>query len=409
MINQRRWVCTNPLCRNTVNDQFNFVEPGRRNTNITDMMILDAFRDYTLTASKIASLFGVSDTYAITLFSRYVDMPKRALTEAICIDEVHINVDSSCKYALVIQDFITGEPIDLLPSRREDVTEPYFASIPIKQRLNVKYVVTDMYRPYIGFVDKYFPNAVSIVDSFHVVKYINSHLYNYINKLIRKYRDRDELRHDQLEQEFKRKIEFIPSVEYYLLKKYKWLILKNNEDINYSAKPFYNFKLRRYVTLGDIERMIFNFEPELKKLRDLKETYIRFNKTHGGNHKEACIKLRYIIDDYRASEYDMFHTIADSLEYHYDSIINSFILIQRKLKDGDHVSRLSNGPMEALNHIVKDIKRNGRGYRNFSHLRNRFLFSQRKNSAILGVPKTMDEISVNTGKKRGPYRKKEKK
>ena len=35
------------------------------------------------------------------------------------------------------------------------------------------------------------------------------------------------------------------------------------------------------------------------------------------------------------------------------------------------------------------MKRNGRGYQNFSHLRNRFLFSQRENAAILGVPKPL--------------------
>lgn len=48
--------------------------------------------------------------------------------------------------------------------------------------------------------------------------------------------------------------------------------------------------------------------------------------------------------------------------------------------------------MESLNRIPKDMKRIGRGYLNFYHIRNRFLFAGRKNARILGVPKTLDEI-----------------
>ena len=59
------------------------------------------------------------------LFDRYVKMDRLPLTDAICIDEVHLDMDEHCKYALVIQDFHTGDPIVLLRSRRKDVTEPY--------------------------------------------------------------------------------------------------------------------------------------------------------------------------------------------------------------------------------------------------------------------------------------------
>ncbi|MBQ3612360.1 MAG: transposase [Firmicutes bacterium] len=42
------------------------------------------------------------------------------------------------------------------------------------------------------------------------------------------------------------------------------------------------------------------------------------------------------------------------------------------------------GPIEALNRKAKDLKRSGRGYRNFDHLRNRFLFSTRIDPALDG-------------------------
>jgi len=404
-LNQRRYKCTNPVCGRTQNDEFSFINPYRRNTNVTDLLIVSAFKDPQMTACQIAKMLDISDTQAITTFARYVDMPARQLTEAICIDEVHVDISQQCKYALVIQDFVSGEPIDMLPSRRKDITEPYFAGIPIKQRRLVQYLVTDMYRPYLKFVDQYFPNAVHVVDSFHVVKMINGHLHKYLLRLIRKYRELDELRHDALEQELGRRIEFTPSKEYYLLKKYEWLILKNNDDVKYSGQSKYNRKLRRYATIGEIESMIFDIDPNLKELRDLKEKYIRFNRQYGGKHKAAKAKLGEIIQKYEDCPYDMFHKIAESLRYHFDRIVNSFIMVQRHCKGDTYIKRLSNGPVEGLNRIVKDMKRDGRGYGNFEHLRNRFLYSQRANASILGTPKSLEEACPKTGIKRGSYAK----
>lgn len=43
-------------------------------------------------------------------------------------------------------------PVDILRSRRTDVTEPYFSSIPIEERNSVKYLLSDMYNPYLTYV-----------------------------------------------------------------------------------------------------------------------------------------------------------------------------------------------------------------------------------------------------------------
>ena len=75
--------------------------------------------------------------------------------------------------SLVIKDFHTGDPIDLLISRRTNVAEPYFTSIPIEERLEVRYLISDMYNPYIAYVEKYFPNATPVVDAFQ--SYIAPH------------------------------------------------------------------------------------------------------------------------------------------------------------------------------------------------------------------------------------------
>lgn len=48
-------------------------------------------------------------------------------------------------------------------------------------------------------------------------------------------------------------------------------------------------------------------------------------------------------------------------------------------------SRLFNGPIESINRKVKNLKRLRRGFRNFEHFRNRFLYAARKTRVQNGV------------------------
>lgn len=141
---------------------------------------LEKRMDYHLCGLLCSCTFHVSDTYAHDVFERYVKLDRLPLTDAISVDEVFLHMDNNCKYALVIQDFHTGDPFDLLRSRRMNVTEPYFTSIPPEERNSVKYLISDMYNPYISYVDKYFPNAVPVVDSFHVLQWITRSIDNYM-------------------------------------------------------------------------------------------------------------------------------------------------------------------------------------------------------------------------------------
>ena len=405
-VQQRRWKCTNNACSYVTTDQFSFVEKFKHNSSVSDLLIVDAFRDSNLSAAQIARKFNVSDSYALTTFAKYVDMHRRQLGEAISVDEVHVEVSRVCNYALVIQDFVTGEPIDMVPSRRQEFTEPYFASIPVNERLKVKYLISDMYKPYIAFVDKYFPNAVSVVDSFHVIKHINNQLHVYMNALARKIRKEDEERHHEREIQFHREMKFYPSREYYIVKHFQWIVRSNPENRVYRNKPQYNPRLQQYVDLHDLEYYLFKIDPDLKELRRLKDKYIDFNNKYGNNPKQARPVLRALIQEYRTSGYKIFRDFADTLDWHFESIINSFIVIERCCSDGTHISRLSNGPMESLNRIAKDLKRNARGFRNFEHLRNRFLFSERRNAQMLAIPLPKEKYAPSTGVKRGPYKKK---
>ena len=386
ILKQRRWKCTNPECNYDISDTFRFVNKRRRTTNATDMLIVYAYRNLMETTTSIATRFHVSDTYAHEVFDRYVKMDRLSLTDAICIDEVYLDMDEYCKYALIIQDFHTGDPIDLLRSRRANVTEPYFVSIPIEERNNVKYLISDMYNQYISYVDKYFPNAVSVIDSFHVIQWMIRMIDNYIRQLLKKFRQRDRELEEKLSLEEQRPVSLPQSDEVYLLQKYRWLILANQSSITYHADPRMDPHFRCLMNTYDYEDALFRIDPNLKDFRDLKEIYIQFNSRNAGKPLEAQKELDTLIFKYQNSEHEIFRNFGDLLETYKDYIINSFIMVEKHGFGKVYHSRLSNGPIESINRKVKDLKRSGRGYRNFEHFRNRFLYAARQAPILNGTP-----------------------
>lgn len=384
LLKQRRWRCTNPDCRYETNEEFRFVNRNRRCTNATDMMIVLSFRDLSESAASIAKRFHTSDTHVLDIFDRYVKLDRLPLTDIISVDEVYTDMEKDCKYALVIQDFYTGDPIDILRSRRSKVTEPYFVSIPIEERNRVKYLLSDMYNPYVAFVDKYFPNAVSVIDAFHVVQWIVHAIDMYIRQLERGFRKRDREKEERLSAEQGRPISLPQSDEVYLLKKYRWLILSNQDHVFYHADARIDPHFRCYMNTYDYEAALFRIAPRLKKLRDLKEIYIRFNSRNAGQPLRAAEEIEDIIDQYFQCGEDIFVDFALLLCKYKEPILNSFVMVEKNGPGGIYDSRLSNGPIESLNRKLKDLKRLGRGFRNFEHFRNRFLYAARNNPVLYG-------------------------
>lgn len=78
---------------------------------------------------------------------------------------------------------------------------------------------------------------------------------------------------------------------------------------------------------------------------------------------------------YQSSYCEVFRDFGDLLEKHKNYIINSFIMVEKYGYEKVYKSRLSNGPTESLNRKAKDLKRSGKGYRDFEYFRNHFLYA----------------------------------
>lgn len=120
---------------------------------------------------EIAKNYGVSLTTVFELFDKfYSKVDRRKFGKILCIDEIHISKATSPKFATVIVDGETGKLLDMIHGRRKENLYPYFRAIPEEERLKVRYFVSDMYDLYDTICKKFFPNAIHIIDPFHIVK-----------------------------------------------------------------------------------------------------------------------------------------------------------------------------------------------------------------------------------------------
>lgn len=407
IIHQRKWKCTNCSCYK--NELFPFVEKHKQSTTLIPLLVLDAMKDLNRSAVSIAKQFNISDTQVHDIFTAYVDLPRLKLPEILSVDEVYLNINHKDKYALVLMDFKTGEIVDILHNRWKSTVDQYFYSIPLEERKRVKFIICDAYRNYMEYPENYFPNAKVILDSFHISKHLISKLNAYINQVMKRYLERDKKELEKKNHDTNRDNKSIKeSDEVILLRNYRWVLLKNNDEIKYSVNRHYHNLLGMHLDTYTIEKMFFALDVNFKPLHELKERFIIFNQSKFDKYEDVEKDFDELINEYKASDQIIFKQFAEYLNKFKTEIIYSFTVseVSRRTKDEQdkYYSRLSNGPMEGFNRKPKDYKRNARGFSNFDYTRNRILWSTRKNPTVRGIPKSYQLVhSYKTDHPRGPY------
>lgn len=411
LVHQREWECK--TCKIFINEEYPFLQPYKQSSYLTFYMVCEAMKDLNRSTASIAEQFHMSDTQVHDIFTAHVDLPALPLPRFLSVDEVYLNIDKNHLYAFVIMDFITGEIVDIVENRWQSTLENYFLNIPLEQRMNVEVIISDAYRSYMDFPQEYFPRARSVLDSFHCVKILIDKINSYINLVQKKYQEKDKKRLEEKNHDFNLDIKTIKaSREVVLLREFRWVMLKNVDNIYYSDRLKYNSKLRMNVDTKRIESLFFDLDPNFEKIRVLKEKFIDFNSMSFDNEEDVKIKLEELIEEYRTSEINIFVEFSQFLKKYSSSIIASFTTVEVSRKTSrevdEYYARLSNGPMESFNRKPKDYKRSARGFSNFDYTRNRILWSTRRNPQYLGKTKTKEEIHSYRGKKRGKYKKKKK-
>ena len=358
--NARRFYCK--ICKHTYYEKNPFALKNNKLSLYTIYAVLNDLKDHTVTFKNIANKYNISVTSVINIFDSYIVANRRHLPEAICIDEFYTSKKRQYKYACVFMDFLSKKIIYVYPSRRKDRLTSELSFIPKNERLNVKYVIIDMWDTYRDLSSIYFPNCKIAVDSFHVIKHLNDAIDSIRLKVMKKF---DKHTNTLIQND----------IYYYMLKKYHFFFTMNFENI-FNGQTYIR-KLKTRWTKHEIRNYLFSIDDDLKNAYILKEWYREFNLT--ADYETCDQEFEELINDFLNSKHEEFRTFGKLLYHWKKEIKNSFIRYQGK--------RLSNGPIEGANSRIKTILKSANGYTNFNRLRNRIMYSLNKDIPIKGNPK----------------------
>ena len=260
------------------------------------------------------------------LIKNYGHLPK-----IFGIDEFNATKDTISKLAFIIVNQENHNIFDINNSRLSMDIEKYFKRYSKQERDKVKFITLDLYKPYYKLMHSLFKNAVLIPDRFHIIIQARNALDKTRIKLCYK-----------------------SNPNYTKLKKYWKLILKDKKDLN-KTKRTYQKCFRKEMTQEEIVTYLINTNDELYETYQIYQTILYsigtknkdiFLSIINGKNKKISKYMKKAIRTFKSME-----------KY----IINSFMY------------EYSNGIVEGINNVIKQVKHVAYGYKKFAHLKARIM------------------------------------
>jgi transposase len=245
-------------------------------------------------------------------------------------------------YATTVADVENHQIIDILPSRHFVDVAGWLNKQPRAWKERVRFGALDMSATYAAVYSVILPKAAQVVDPFHLIALANRCL-----DAVRRRVQTEQLGH------------------------------RGRRD-----DPLY--RARRALLVGE-EKLSAEAAARLQSLLEL-----------GDPGAEVAIAYRVkerLRDFYRATNPDEARQLLEELQGHClkRSMPPEVQRLGRTIRDwfakicNYHLAKMSNGPTEALNNLVKRIKRVGFGFRNFENYRIRaLLYAGKPNWRVLG-------------------------
>ncbi len=346
LYHQRRFIC--PKCGKTRMEDNPFTSDDHRISDKTILNILETLKRYNVPFTQAAEMYGISTMGVMKIFDRYVDMKRLPLSKIICLDEIYFSRTRKKKYVLVIINFANRAVLDILKDRDKSTLSSYFRKLSFKEKDRVEYVCIDMNDHYRDIVSIYFKNATIVADSYHVVKHVHDALDEVRKRIMRRFEDNKK------------------SDEYYLLKYRDELLFQKDPLSAEHRKVKRNHHFRYDLSEAELLEMTLKIDKQLKDGYELYHEYVRFNGSFYEDPLNAVNDLSEIINDFRISGIREFEKLANTLDNWRNEIVNSFIRSNN--------IRVSNGPIEGRNSLIKKILKIANGYTNFKRFRNRVMY-----------------------------------
>ena len=239
------------------------------------------------------------------------------------------------KMSFIAQDYDTRKIVAILDGRTQATIHNHFLRYSRQVRSRVKVITMDMFSPYYAIARKLFPNAKIVLDRFHIVQ----HFSRAMNRV-----------RIQIMNQFDRR-----SHEYKALKRYWKLIQQDSRKL--SDKRFYRPTFRSHLTNKEVLEKLLSYSQELRQHYNLYQLLLFHFQEKQTDHFFS------LIDERISSVNPIFQTVFKTFLKDKDKIMNALEL------------PYSNAKLEATNNLIKVIKRNAFGFRNFDNFKTRILIA----------------------------------
>lgn len=247
-------------------------------------------------------------------------------------DEYHFKKG---KMSFIAQDFDSLKVITILDGRTQATIRNHFQRYSRQVRNRVKVITMDMFSPYYQLAKQLFPHAKIVLDRFHIVQ----HMSRAMNRV-----------RIQIMNQFDRKAH-----EYRALKRYWKLVQQDSRKLN--DKRFYRPNFRAHLTNKEILEKLLSYSQELREHYELYQLLLFHFQEKNSKH------FFDLIEETISEVNPIFQTVFKTFLKDKEKIINALEL------------PYSNAKLEATNNLIKVIKRNAFGFRNFENFKKRILIA----------------------------------
>ena len=334
MLDKQRFLCKN--CNRTFTASTNVVDFHKQISNDTNLNIkLDLMEKGS--EKDIAKRNNISPNHV----NRILDTISQdkliknygKLPEKIGIDEFNATKDTKSKMAFIIVNQDSRNIFDINNSRLSYDIEKYFKRYSKQERDKVKLITMDLYKPYYKIMHNLFKNAILISDRFHIVIQPRNALDNTRKRLCNK-----------------------ANPNYKKMKKYWKLILKKENELD-DKKKRYNKHFRKEITQKEIVTYLINTD---KTSYNEYQIYQGLDKAINNRDKELFYK---IVNNNKNNKY-----ISKDMK----KVLKTFKNMEKYIKNSFDYE-YSNGIVEGINNVIKQIKHTACGYKKFTHLKARVM------------------------------------
>ena len=330
-LNKQRYLCKH--CGKAFTLRDNVTEYGCCISKNTKWKIANDLRNK-ISEKDIAKNNNVSPNTVERVMDSYYDnqkLYKNYLPKVLSFDEFKSVKSADGAMSFHLCNGETGQTIDIVEDRKLLSLLQYFSYYSFNARKSVKFIVIDMYSPYVSLIKKMFPNAQIIIDTFHLIQLISRSLNKTRIKAMKNNK-----------------------AVYNKMKRYWKLILKDRKELDYSKwKKFTCFP--HFMTEIDVVNYILDQSAELKA------TYYKYQELLQSIKEKNYNDFLYAINNINNNISDYMKTSIKTLIEFKDNIQNTFN------------NNYHNGYIEGNNNFIKVLKRIAFGFRSFKRFKARIM------------------------------------